>query len=68
NPVYDRFLVNLPGNKNYYVKIFDMNGRLLLEEPYSNAGVDVRKLPSGLYLATFINDKNIFRKKIIVSH
>ncbi|HNX07319.1 MAG TPA: T9SS type A sorting domain-containing protein [Bacteroidales bacterium] len=67
NPVCDRFLVNLPDNKNYYVKIFDMNGRLLLEEPYSSAGVDIRKLPSGVYLATFLNDKNIFRKKIIVS-
>ncbi|HQI69613.1 MAG TPA: T9SS type A sorting domain-containing protein, partial [Bacteroidales bacterium] len=68
NPVYDRFLVNLPSEKNYYVKIFDMNGLLMLEEPYSSKGIDVRKFPSGVYMATFLNEKSIFRKKIIVSH
>jgi len=68
NPVSDRFFINLPGNENYRVRIFDLNGKLVLEEIYSDQGVEVKNLPSGFYMATFLSRASVINKKIIINH
>jgi len=68
NPVSNRFFINLPGNENYMVKIFDLKGQLVQEEFYSDQGVDVKNLPSGFYMATFLSGATVINKKIIINH
>ncbi|HNW88737.1 MAG TPA: T9SS type A sorting domain-containing protein [Bacteroidales bacterium] len=68
NPVSEKFFINLPENDNYSVRIFDMNGKPVLEEPYTARGIYVNNLSSGFYIAAFFNEKNIINKKIIIRH
>ncbi|HOY32163.1 MAG TPA: T9SS type A sorting domain-containing protein [Bacteroidales bacterium] len=68
NPVNDRFYVNLPQNEHYMIRISDVNGAVVLEQAYTKNGVDVKNLPSGIYIASFYNSDGIINKKIIVNH
>lgn len=68
NPVRDKFTVGLPSNENYLVKITDINGKVMLETMYSENGIDISNLSNGFYIVTFVNEKNIYNSKIIVTH
>jgi len=68
NPVHDKLFTNLSDSEGYSVKIVDMNGRLVKDVPYTSHGIDVKDLSSGFFMATFLNEKNIINKKIIISH
>jgi exo-beta-1,3-glucanase (GH17 family) len=48
NPVRDSFSINAPEGSR--VKVFDMAGKLVLEQIYSPANIDVANLPAGAYL------------------
>jgi exo-beta-1,3-glucanase (GH17 family) len=48
NPVRDSFSINAPEGSR--VKVFDMAGKLVLEQIYDSASVNVANLPEGAYL------------------
>jgi hypothetical protein len=53
NPVKDSFSLNTPEGSR--VKVFDMAGKLVLEQIYNSASVNVANLPEGAYLVTVGN-------------
>jgi len=68
NPVRDRFYINVAAYDNFVVKIYDINNKLVLDEKYTDRGINVKNLPSGFYLATFLSEHGVFNKKIIINH
>lgn len=59
NPVIDYLFIaelnQLGTVKQGTIQIFDINGRLLLDIPYSTGAIDVSKLPQGFYQLVFQN-------------
>lgn len=73
NPVDDQlqfsFISNFKGSSIMYV--YDMAGRqihsqtLQTNEGYNSNDIDVSSLPKGLYYITIINDRKVFKSKIL---
>ncbi len=56
NPSNDRIYFKTNSNQSVkWVHIFDFSGRIVAEEYLQNGGMDVRDLPSGLYLVKTYN-------------
>jgi exo-beta-1,3-glucanase (GH17 family) len=53
NPVKDSFSLNTPAGST--VKVFDMAGKLVLEQIYNSAGVNVAQFKEGAYLVVVGN-------------
>ena len=59
--------------QNIEVRIYDLNGRLLLDQPYENMQngmleYDVSQYASGTYFLQFVTDQGVRTKRFIVQH
>ena len=53
-------------NKNLHIKIFDTQGKLYLNQENITENIDVRHLPSGVYLVNILDEnKVIFTQKMV---
>jgi hypothetical protein len=51
NPVTDQFSIHTSGaNENWFIKVYDSFGKVVLKEPYSESSFSTGKLASGVYL------------------
>jgi hypothetical protein len=57
NPTTGR--VYIEGIRGARVKVYDRSGQLLLTQQNTGDGIDVRTLPSGLYILTAENDRGV---------
>ncbi|MCD4792525.1 MAG: PKD domain-containing protein [Bacteroidales bacterium] len=57
NPANDRLTI-ICSNEKAKLQIYDITGRLVLEEKNANSEINIERLPAGLYLLKII-DKNI---------
>jgi hypothetical protein len=71
NPVSDRLNIRLPGNmSNSKIKvlIFDLTGKMVLNEVYAGQQIQTGKLNSGIYLLRLQNNSGwIYNSKIVIS-
>ncbi len=64
NPTSDRFFVQ--GLNSGNIQVYDLNGRIVINEKYSEKGINVSALSKGVYVVK-ITDKNInFSEKLII--
>ncbi|MFL9833186.1 YncE family protein [Chryseobacterium terrae] len=64
NPTSDRFFVK--GLNDGNIQVYDLNGRLVINEKYNEKGINVGTLSKGVYVVK-ITDKNIsFSEKLII--
>lgn len=70
NPSQAEVFINIPdlsGNANFKIRVLDINGRTLLEEPISEnlKKVNISGFASGIYIFTITSDKGKFSKHIM---
>ena len=58
NPCNDKLFVDIPSGTN--VSVFDSHGILILDGLYAD-GIDVSKLPTGLYFAKIRTNTRLYR-------
>lgn len=64
NPTSDRFFVQ--GLNSGNIQVYDLNGRIVINEKYNEKGINVSALSKGVYVVK-ITDKNInFSEKLII--
>ncbi|MGE6396687.1 T9SS type A sorting domain-containing protein [Chryseobacterium scophthalmum] len=64
NPTSDRFFVQ--GLNSGNIQVYDVNGRIVINEKYNEKGINVSALSKGVYVVK-ITDKNInFSEKLII--
>ncbi len=59
NPACDKLTIKIPTpHSNTQISVYDLNGRLLLQQPFSSAQteIDVRRLARGMYIIKVKND------------
>lgn len=64
NPASDKFYLNT--QEVATVKIYDIGGRLIKQEVYSNNGISLENIGAGVYLVNVELDSKIFTQKLIV--
>lgn len=70
NPAGDILYLNLPDDSNG-IALFDISGKLILNQPETNAGAvsfDVSSIPSGLYVVSFESGSQRRKHPIIIQH
>ncbi len=69
NPVIDQINIGISGPIEYYVYLFDINGRLI-KKAKNTTSIDVRYIPQGTYILKIKDVKNGQKviEKIIVGH
>lgn len=64
NPTSDRFFVQ--GLNSGNIQVYDLNGRIVINEKYNEKGINISALSKGVYVVK-ITDKNInFSEKLII--
>ncbi len=64
NPTHSEFTIFLQGVSNAQVEIFDMSGRIVYNQPYSDKPLS---LPEGVYIINVEgDDSNSYRQKLVV--
>jgi len=64
NPASNRFFVQ--GLNSGNVQVYDLNGRIVINEKYTEKGINVNTLSKGIYIVK-VTDKNInFSEKLII--
>ena len=70
NPAGDVLYLNLPDDSNG-IALFDISGKLILNQPATNAGavsLDVSSIPSGWYVVSFESGSQPVKYPIIIQH
>lgn len=58
-------IINIETEENSLVKIFDLNGKLLVNQKIENKQIDVSQLISGVYTVQIINKNKAYSQEII---
>ncbi len=72
SPNPSRGIINIESrsalNISTYLNVFDINGRLVYNEPFDNNTIDLEYLPSGMYIANLTDQHRnlLFTEKIII--
>lgn len=66
NPCTNHLFVDLPSNLSAEIRLFDMNGRLVLHKQAINGRLDTSSLDSGIYTLLVDTGDKIHREKIII--
>lgn len=64
NPTTDKFFIK--GMNDAKIQIMDMSGRLVLQEIYTEKGIQTHTLPKGTYLVNVNNGKSQWIEKLII--
>lgn len=64
NPTSGRFFVDT--NTSVAISVYDQTGRRILSQKYTTAGIDVTKLPTGIYIVEATGNDRVGRMKLIV--
>jgi L-ascorbate metabolism protein UlaG (beta-lactamase superfamily) len=65
NPATDKIYINNTQNSQTFVQIFDLNGKLVLNEYTSNGTIDISDLSKGIYFVKSVNYQNVIINKLV---
>ncbi|MFT3794054.1 DUF5074 domain-containing protein [Flavobacterium sp.] len=64
NPATDRFFLHT--NQNPTVAVYDYSGRRVFQKTYTETGIDVSNLPSGIYMIRISDKETTHTQKLLV--
>jgi len=64
NPTSNRFFVQ--GLNSGNIQVYDANGRMIINTPYTQNGIDVTALSKGVYVVKISGKNNSFSEKLII--
>jgi hypothetical protein len=56
-PTSDKLFIEIENKTNVSIEIIDGTGKVLIDELYSQSGIDVNELTQGLYFLKITSDK-----------
>lgn len=62
NPTNDILYLDLPNQAEVTVKVFDVSGKLLLEQVQASNSINTQPLPSGMYVVQVVDQKGTFAR------
>jgi hypothetical protein len=71
NPVSNRFMITMPANTFYALRILDVNGRLMVKSSIPAAVTSLKQnvlFASGVYFVHLIGEKENVVKKVVIKH
>lgn len=69
DPVRSLLHISVENIKNYYLKVFDPRGALIIQSDKlkNNIDIDISKYPKGIYFIQILSSNKIFTKKFIIN-
>ncbi len=62
NPATSTLYLDLPSQEDYTIRVFDVSGKLMMDQKQTNNSINTQQLQSGMYVVQVINAKGTFSR------